>query len=343
MGPLTDKELAEIHLAEKTILEDKKRDSVSVSEIGTFLKCPLRHKFKYIYNINLEETSKSLLFGSFIHEPIAEYYKEIWKSGNQNVNILFAGLENVFKNNDAEIEKITKDSKEKHKFKTNGLACLEAFHKKMKGKYSSVPITYKPKYSTKETPAVELEIKIPIINIFSKQKEKISNCQLHGYIDLISQNEKHGLTIWDHKTAQRKWPQFQIKTDIQLAAYAYMFRYEAENGHFPDTINCTEDHCGYNFIFKTKEPQVSVNVVRIEKWRIQLLFDIIKQIEKAKEINLDYPTFNYDYYKACAGCPYHSTSVSKIFNSKKSICYQHLKGATKDNLLDLAQEIKEEK
>lgn len=347
---ITEQEAKTIEKAEELIYEDRARDFFSVSELNTFMVCPLKHRIKYEYGIKLEDISKSLVFGDLVHKAIAQYYKLAWKNQSQNLNVLLASFEEELVKSSETLDKVTETDKEKQSFKLSGLSCLSEFHKRVRvDSIKSNPLTYQPKGLDKEIPAVELELKVPIVNLFSEEKEKITDLYMLSYIDLISESKGKHVTIWDHKTAQREWPTFKIETDIQLPAYAYAFRYELLNGRFAKHSGqmdlerfYKEDKCGYHFIFKGKEPKVKVTSSPIEDWRIQLFFEIIKRFIKAKEQDTCIPTFNYDYYKGCGNCPFHIPCGKRYFNKDKSLCYQYLRGAKKDDLHQLAKEIRDE-
>jgi hypothetical protein len=337
---LTPQDLRIIDKAEDLVYEKRTRNFFSVSELNTFLVCPVKHRIKYEYGIKLEDTSKSLVFGDLLHKSIAQYYKSMWKVKTPNLNILLTTFEEETAKSEELLDRLMDSDKAKQSFKMNGLSCLNAFHKKVRTS-KTTPLEYIVEGSTSRIPSVELELKVPIINIFSEEKEKITDLYMLSYIDLIARSGNE-ITIWDHKTTQREWSKFKIKTDIQLPAYAYAFRYELMNGRFESkNLFYQEDSCGYHFILKTKEPKIKIVTSSVEDWRIKLFYELVKQFTKAKEQGICYPTFNYEYYKGCNTCPFHIPNGEEFFNEKRSLCHCYLKGANRDDLYQVAEHIKQ--
>jgi hypothetical protein len=342
---LTEDEIRQIDNIENMMIESEVTDTWSVSRIKTALSCPLRFHLHYNYGLKIQKPSRSMVHGNIAHKALAAYRKNLWQTRRPNAHVMYATLEEVFDNEAAaDISKVTSNAKEKNGMKISIQQQLEKFHEKMQGTHGSIPLTFFDKPTKTEFAAVEIESKIPIIDIFSQERDLVSHKKLHIIIDDISKNSKYGVGVWDHKFVSKQWSKFQIITDIQLIAYAYAFRYMAMNGYFPEIkdadINFTEDCVGFNLIYKTKEPKVSIKNHQVEDWQIKQLFDIIRHLEHMESNNLYHPSFIYEHYRCCNGCPFNIGIVgTDSFNPQMSICMQYSRGASKDDLIEIANKI----
>jgi hypothetical protein len=339
---LTKKDLISSHKEQGSFMKDFGEEYTSVSRVKTFLSCPKKYMFHYKWGINIKRPAKALVFGDLIHKPMEAFYKGLYDDPKPNPALLYVTFDKEFEKQASIIEQIMPKEKDRDVFRAHGLLCLEKFASRMKGVYKSIPVKYKPSHTKNVfVPSTELEAKIPIIDVFSNHGDLVTKKKLLVYIDLVSQNEKFGLVIWDHKTAARTWTTFKKETDIQLPAYAYTFRHLLAEGHFPEIEETQEDRVGYNFIYKTKDPKVQIHTQEIEDWRIKTFFHILRKIDQAIEMDYFPPTLNHESFTACNGCPYAIPEPqSNVFKPKESICYQHMRGAKQADCHNIFNNIK---
>src|SRR3990172_6867640 len=61
----------------KTLHDYRKELHISKSQVKTFLMCPQKYFYQYVVAQKWERKPSALIFGSAIHEAVAEYYRAL--------------------------------------------------------------------------------------------------------------------------------------------------------------------------------------------------------------------------------------------------------------------------
>src|SRR3972149_9393196 len=61
----------------KTLQDYRKELHISKSQIKTYLMCPQKYCYQYVAARQWERKSSALIFGSAIHEAVAEFYRTL--------------------------------------------------------------------------------------------------------------------------------------------------------------------------------------------------------------------------------------------------------------------------
>jgi DNA helicase-2/ATP-dependent DNA helicase PcrA len=174
--------LAETHLA---LPEHPK---LSYTQLDTFLACPLKYKFNYLYHIPTRP-SAPLSFGAVIHDVLEEFYRRIKEETaptEKDLYDIYAQRWNPkgYVNKSQELQ-----------YQQNGLELLKQFYE-INREYLQPPLY------------VEEEFLITI-----------GDCQFKGYIDRVDELPDGGVEIIDYKTGTPK-DQRAVDKSIQLDLYA---------------------------------------------------------------------------------------------------------------------------
>jgi putative RecB family exonuclease len=168
-------------------------DHLSYSQISMYLSCSLRYKFHYVDKIPPAFASASLAFGGAIHEAAAAFYQTRLEGDelrpDQMLDVYrqaWSGKEHVkFFNGDSENSLVEKAKQ-----------MLTVLH----GSFDpSITVL-----------GVEEFFELPLGGLPVFQ----------GYIDLIEQDTKGGVTIVDLKTASKKLSAANAQASLQLTAYS---------------------------------------------------------------------------------------------------------------------------
>jgi len=161
---------------------------LSYTQLDTFLNCPLKYKFNYVYNIP-KRPAAPLRFGADMHDTLEDFYKRL-KEGN------VPSLEELIKiylthwNSTGYVNK-----SQEMQYQRNGLEILKRFYETNKDNL------YPPLY---------VEEKFLI---------KVGNSHFKGFIDRIDALPDGGVEVIDYKTGTPK-DKSSAEKSIQLDLYA---------------------------------------------------------------------------------------------------------------------------
>jgi len=182
------------------------RAYISPSRLNLWLRCPLAFKLRYIDGIR-SPPSKSMFVGKMVHSGLECFYRH-----RQLGVTLPAG--DIVQRMDACWEPLTaedciqfKDTAEEAKLRTQSASLVTAY-------LAQLPAT-EPSPTT-----VETKLEAPLVDPFTGEDLGIP---LLGVVDLIV-NEEDGPLVCDFKTSARSGSPVEIMHEVQLTAYAYLFR-----------------------------------------------------------------------------------------------------------------------
>ena len=170
--------------------------------------------------------------------------------------------------------------------KQKGLDLIEK-HVNSRIRKSYGPTLYVPPYSDVHSPAVELNIDVPLVNMRTGRILRDKN-HVSGFIDLVGIGEKPtshfepgDLMVLDYKTAAREWNQFSVDTNLQLLMYAYAVRFLLRNENwFPHLKKDKEDLVGIVCMVKQKENKKSEKWGKVRNYFIRITDQEIDFLER---------------------------------------------------------------
>lgn len=260
------------------------KESISYSEISTWLECHYRHKLKYIDKIDLDGPSEHTEFGQVIHDVLEEYLKtrkmpsvELVK---QHLNELFDKL------------KPAKELKESE------------WHDVIQPILDSVPIFLEKEFPGWEFVDAESELYEEILGENVKK--------FKGYIDAIiripKMGKKNGISIqigWEYwiidwKTTSWGWA-FEKKIDpkkiMQLVFYKYFWSKKND-------ISFKDIKCGFVLLKRTtKKERCELVTVSVGDKTLEKALDTLQQF--LGSIKKGLAPKNRD---SCTYCVYYKTT-----------------------------------
>ncbi len=237
---------------------------LSYSQINTYLTCPLRYKLHYVDLIPPAFTSAALVFGSAVHEAVAAYYQSRLEGDelrpDQMVDVYresWRVAENVKSFNGDGEESLLQKAKQ----------LIEVFHGETNPNVTVLGV--------EEFFEIQLAPEVP---------------PLHGYNDLIEENEDGRVPVADLKTASKKLADSAVHSNMQLTAYSLGAR----------ALGFDSEHLTMRLdvLTKTKSPElVRYETTRTEAER-QRFVKLVKKVWAAIENHAFFPREDWH----CAQC-----------------------------------------
>lgn len=228
---------------------------LSVTQLKTYMRCPLQYFFRYTCGMRTPPTG-GLALGRAVHQAIADNYRQKIETAK-----------------DLPFEQVA-DAFSDHWQREAGYTEFEPGEKPGELKDQGVALlrTYQEQVAPNVQPAeVEREFLV---------QTDASELPLNGYIDLI---DDQGCIV-DHKTAKRSFPQDAAERDIQLTAYATAYRAlqgEPEKGVRLDVM------------VKNKKPKVQQLEGTRTQADIDRFLRIVEQVDRGIQTGVHYPNEGY--------------------------------------------------
>ena len=167
---------------------------LSYSQISNYLTCPLRYKLHYVDLIPPAFTSAALVFGSAVHEAVAAYYQSRLEGDELRPDHMVDVYRETWRRAD-NVKFFNGDGEESLLQKATQL--IDVFHK-------------------------ETNPNVTVLGVEEFFELQIANevPPLHGYIDLIEEDENGRVTVADLKTASKKLADGAVHSNMQLTAYS---------------------------------------------------------------------------------------------------------------------------
>ena len=208
------------------IEELRKQDHLSASGMNDYVECGLLYKLSRIDKFKPESTSDNLLFGSAIHEALADYQYSRMKNNILTLDYLQDIFEWYWREKAEGNESIAySEGKDFNILLKEGKALLKVFYERQQDQGYKV-------LAIEEAFAFTIEgIDIPII----------------GITDLIEEDESGTIIVTDYKTSNRAYSADEVDKNFQLTLYHMAAKY---NGYGNREIVLKLD-C----LIKTKTPK----------------------------------------------------------------------------------------
>ena len=251
------------------------RDYISHSQISLYLQCPLKYAFQYIDGIRLTYIPSSMAFGRSIHRAIASFYETAQEGKPFRLKAWLKVFEEDWKETQEKEEIRYAKGEDYETLLRQGQELLRTYARKMNPQKV---------IAVEESFSVDLE---------DPESGEILPLPLQGVVDLVEEDQNGNVVVVDHKTAKRRYADWQIDGNLQLSIYAYAAK---EMGW------CTSEEvlCRLDVLLKTKKPQVIHYYVTKGKEDFVKLYQIVSAIREAMQAEIVYPRYGY----WCGDCPY---------------------------------------
>jgi putative RecB family exonuclease len=223
---------------------------ISASRLNLWLKCPLAFKLKYIDGI-VTPPSSSQFVGKMVHLGLERYYRQLMMGRTLETTEVVHNMDQSWEAQ-ATAEQVAFESCEDERgARQQAQGLVNAYLAQLS--------------NTEPRPlAVEASMGAPLVHPITGEDLGVP---LVGIVDLVLDSQ-HGPTIVDFKTAARGGLFLDVIHELQLSAYAYLYR---------NSAGLTESGLEIRQLIKTKVPKVErrVHVARQER-HFRRLFSVIR-------------------------------------------------------------------
>ena len=247
----------------------------SISAIGTYLRCPSQYAHRYIYRTPPSHRAGALAFGTAVHTALALFYQHLMDGQPEpTVEELAASFSDTWTRElDSDIPVLLDGKDTPDSARDKGVAMLQVFHEQA------------------PRPHKVLGVEEPFsIEVIDPRTGTAFSERLVGVFDAVDQGVDGQLTIREHKSAARRWPQNRIDNDLQITAYHMA----------APLVGLPEATVTLQVLLKTKQPALELySPTRTDRDRQDLL-QVISGVLRSIRAGADYPV--RDWW--CGGCPY---------------------------------------
>lgn len=249
----------------------RKKPHTSISAVKEYLTCPRRYRFKYTLALRPSFKAAAAAFGSAWHATIGHWLL--------NENVGHEELETYFRDDltarlrEDRIPVLFDDEHENEgKLLDAGIKMLRVF------------------FSRVQRPEVVLGVEVPFsLELKHPETGEVLGVPLIGGLDAVV-TDGGKKSIWELKTAKRRWSADQVEFDLQVSAYKLAAR---ELGHEDGVLRLL-------VATKTVHPDVQLEEpVRHASDETEVL-DVIFGVHAAVAAGVDYRTRDWH----CRSCPY---------------------------------------
>mgnify|MGYP001302554037 CR=1 FL=1 len=224
---------------------------ISVSQINTYLRCPLQYYYRYIEGLIIPPNS-ALSFGKVTHKTAEDNYKQKIETKEDLPLDEMQDRWAQYWDEAAQETEFEKDEKP-GQIKDEGINCITTYHKEISPNVQPV--------------LVEEKVELSFAN---------TDYTLLGYIDVVDENKM----IIDTKTTKRTPSEDNIKKDIQLTAYSLCYQTLFEE---------KEAGVRLDYIVRNKKPKIVQLTANKTQDDINRFLKLVAYVVKAIENELFYP------------------------------------------------------
>ena len=231
------------------------RPHLSVTQMRTYLRCPLQYYFRYVCDLDTPPTA-GLTLGRTIHSALEHNYAQ--KIGTRQ-DVPVDQLCDIYSQawDQEAADTFFKPDESPGKLKDEGIQLLQLYHEQLA-----------PKIQPRE---VEQGFLLDT---------GVTRRRLKGYLDLIDEQG----TVIDHKTTKRSFAADAADKDLQLTAYAWAYRKlygQNENGTRLDVL------------VRTKQPKTQQLTATREQADLDRFLRLLTQVERGIDEGIFYPNDNF--------------------------------------------------
>lgn len=228
---------------------------ISVTQLKSYLRCPLIYKFRWVDKIIVPPDS-SLTLGKSIHSALEINYSQKVKTKK---DLAVETITDIFSDSWEDKAKETVFEKEEKpgNVKDEGIKIITQYHRDISPAIQPV--------------MVEREFELSFENV---------DYTLKGFIDLIDDKT----VIIDHKTTKRSMQQSAVDADLQLTCYSLAYRH---------ALGLKEKALRFDVMVRTKKPKVQQLTTQRTQADLDRFLKILAYVSKAIKTGIFYPNENY--------------------------------------------------
>ena len=205
------------------------RAYISPSRLNTWLRCPLAFKLRYVDGVR-SPPSKSMFVGKMVHSGLECFYRHKQLGVTLPAGVVVQRMDACWEPLAADDGLELKDSAEEAKLRSQSASLVAAYLTQLSDD-EPAPTT------------VETRLEAPLVDPFNGEDLGIP---LLGVVDLVVDSDD-GPLVCDFKTSARSGSPVEIMHEVQLTAYAYLFR---------QLSGKTEAGLEIRSLIKTKVPKI---------------------------------------------------------------------------------------
>lgn len=246
------------------------RNYLSWSAVSTYLRCPLRYRFRYLDNVPEEFLSANLVFGSAIHAAVEMYFREQLAGGPPpGLDALLATYHESWSQVDVGGVQFGRQE---------DLLSLQRLAERMLTAFVASDFA-RPSGTIL---GIEEELTAPLI----------PDCpDLLARLDLLVETEE-ALVVTDLKTSRSKWSE----ADVEAAAGQVIVYHE-----LVQRLSDKPVRLQFAVLTKTKQPQLDLHPVTVDRGRTARIRQLIRRVWRAIAAGHFYPAPSA---MQCPGCPF---------------------------------------
>ena len=246
---------------------------VSYSQIKGYMICPAKYEYGYVLGTEPSHRPVNMILGGAVHSALANHYDHIMEKGvKPETDALVAWFRDRW---DQEMERpvpvVFDEEKDEGAVLDSGIALLRIFHEK-----SDVPVVQ----------AVEQPFSVDLVDPVTGE---IMEPRLVGAMDLIVEENGKPVVV-EHKTAAKRYSQWQLDYEMQPAIYAHACR----------EIGIGEVGLRYQLLIKTKTPALQLCDIQRGEKEITEALETVCGVLRAIEGGHFYRNRSW----ACADCQF---------------------------------------
>jgi putative RecB family exonuclease len=204
-------------------------DYISPSRLNLWIRCPLAFKFRYIDGIRTPPTT-NLFLGKAVHAALEHFYRQRQAGVDLTATMVIEQLHGSWDLLVVEEDMQFSSVQEEVDLKQQSCGLVTEYLRRL------------PANESRPT-AVEASAECPLVDPVTGEN---LGMPLLGILDLVLPGA-NGSVICDFKTASRSSSPVEILHEVQLTAYAYLYRQATSN---------TEGGLEIRSLIKTKTPKV---------------------------------------------------------------------------------------
>ncbi len=257
----------------------RKEEHVSVSSLGTYVRCPKQYEHRYILKTQASHRSSALAFGSAVHEALAAYYETLREGISE---LTYNSLCSVFRDSwteqlEGNLPVLFTDKESADSLTDTGVKMMRVF------------LEEAPRY------AKVVDVEAPwSVELWDENKNPLT--KLVGVFDAVVQNQDGSFRILEHKTGARKWSQDKLDYDSQVSAYSLV----------APLVGLGDASVTIQLLTKTKTPGFEVYQPHRSEADRNDFGSMAISVSKAINAGAFYPVRDWH----CRGCEYASHCVA---------------------------------
>ena len=250
-------------------------EHISISALGTYLRCPAQYAHRYIYRTPPSLRAGALAFGTAIHTALALFYQRLMdgqpEPSSEELAASFSDRWTRELDSNTPVLLDGKDTPDSAKDK--GVAMIKVFHEQA------------------PRPHKVLGVEEPFsIEVLDPRTSTPFAERLVGVFDAVVLEEDGTLRILEHKTAAKRWTQTRLEHDLQVTGYSLA----------APLVGLPEATVTLQVLLKTKTPALELyHPTRTDRDRHDLL-QVISGVLCSTKVGAFYPIRDWP----CQSCPY---------------------------------------